>query len=119
MRWEDIRKLISNFNHIKEPTIDVIDRKYLASGKISYNSNTYMLKDEVLTFIKEVYNRSPKYCDLFIKVTNFCDEIFDSTESKHFLKEIVRNNPCEITFGQAIGRLKGYEYQYLDLDEIL
>jgi hypothetical protein len=73
VRWEDIRKLIANFNHIKEPTIDVIDRKHLAAGKITYNSNTFMLKEDIITFLKEVYNRSPKYCDFFVKISNFCD----------------------------------------------
>lgn len=45
VRWEEIKQLIMNFNHIKEPTIDVIERKYLAAGKITHSSNTFMLKD--------------------------------------------------------------------------
>jgi hypothetical protein len=52
VRWEDIRKLISGFDHLKEPTIDVIERKYLAAGKITHFSNTFMVKDEIIAFIK-------------------------------------------------------------------
>jgi hypothetical protein len=73
VRWEEVRKLIENFNHIQYPTLDVIERRRLASGKITYSSNTFMLKEEILTFIKDIYNRSPKYCDHFIKITNFCE----------------------------------------------
>lgn len=57
-----------------------------------------MLSDQIITLIKETYNISPKYCDNFIKASQFYDELFEIEETKKYLKEIVRNNPSSITF---------------------
>jgi len=37
--------MIINFKHITHPTIDIIDKSNIASGKINKSSNSYMLKD--------------------------------------------------------------------------
>jgi hypothetical protein len=62
MKWEQIKELIMSFQHVQEPTIDVLEKEKIRAGKITNFNNTFMVKDEVLEFVKEAFYRCPKYC---------------------------------------------------------
>lgn len=80
--WLEIKELIENFTHIKGPTIDTISKENIAQGIITPFSNSFMLKEEILTQFKEIYERCPKYCSHFVKVAQFCSEIYECFENK-------------------------------------
>ena len=75
MKWEQIKDLIMNFQHVQEHTIDVLEKEKMRAGKISNFSNTFMLKEEVLDFVKLNFYRCPKYCENFVKMSEFCGEV--------------------------------------------
>ena len=52
MKWEQIKDLIMNFQHVQEPTIDVLEKEKIRAGEITNFSNTFMVKEEVLDFVK-------------------------------------------------------------------
>lgn len=72
VKWEEIRSIIEHFRHIPEPTIDAIQQNRIRSAVITSSTNSYMLKPEILTHIKDVFSRCPKYCSDFVKITHFC-----------------------------------------------
>jgi len=45
MKWGEIKDMIMNFQHIKDPTIDVLEKEKIKSGKITNFNNNFMLKE--------------------------------------------------------------------------
>ena len=83
--------MIQGFYHIREPSIDLIEKKDIADGKITAFSNNFMLKDHIIMRMKDIYIKSPKYCDHFVKVSHFVAELYESGETNDYLRNIVRN----------------------------
>ena len=75
MKWEQIKDLIMNFQHVQEHTIDVLEKEKMRAGKTCNFSNTLMFKEEVLDFVLNFY-RCPKYCENFVKMSESCGEVY-------------------------------------------
>ena len=75
-----------------------------------------MLRQEVLEFLKQVFARSPKYCQYFVELSHFCEDIYEACEYKSFEREIVRNDVKIVTFAEALGSLRTCSLKYMDLD---
>ena len=50
MKWEQIKDLIMNYQHLQDPNIDVLEKERIRAGEITNFSNTFLVKDEILDF---------------------------------------------------------------------
>lgn len=48
VNWDTIEDAIFSFVHIESPSIDIIEKKKIQSGKISKNSNDFLLEPQIL-----------------------------------------------------------------------
>lgn len=120
--WKDIEGLFTNYEHRNEPTIDKIYQQMVETGRITNSTNYFMLKAEIIEEIKRIYDRSPKYCDFFVKSSFICKELLDSSLIKTHLREAVVRIVEEgskaryILLEEQIRVLSAESEEFIDLD---
>ena len=75
VEWIKIQDQIMNFTHIIEPTLEKIFAEDIRQGKITKESNHFLLDADILKIIKQIFNRCPKFCENFVKTNYFSYEL--------------------------------------------
>jgi hypothetical protein len=125
IRWADVEQLFTHFVCRQEPTIDEIYHSMIERGEIGKFSNYFMLHPDLLSEIKRIYQRCPKYCDHFVKTKFVSREMLESPALKPKMKDaVVRvlqkgTHSHYLTLEDQIRALSLDAQDYIDLDELL
>ena len=55
VEWKDIEKLVFNFNHKEEPTLDVIFENHLEQATILLDSNYFLIEKKIIILLKNIF----------------------------------------------------------------
>lgn len=120
--FEEFEEFLSNYKRRATPEKDKLITKLILAGKYD-SSYVYIISQEVLEIVKEIFDKTPKYAEYFVLKEKFLQNICQDPRYKRIQSMNVRSEGNKYvkkeTFEETLIRIFAEGETYLDIEEVL